>query len=77
MSSETDKLRAQLEMAELEEKLVRAKDTKKGPSHDLKMAVREARQRYRELRDGNPDVPASGDAVVNPEPVTGGVEVQP
>ena len=47
-----DELRAQLVVAELEEKLAKAKDTKKGPSRELKQQLRDARQAYRAERDG-------------------------
>lgn len=65
--SRRDLLEAELEVADLEEKLVKAKGTKAGPSHELKLELREARQRFRELR-GNP-TPGPGDAVASPEPV--------
>ena len=44
-------LRAALEVAELEEQLIAAKDGD-GPSAELKLAVREARRVYREMREG-------------------------
>jgi len=43
-------LRDQLKVAELEEKLANAKATKNGPSRELKLQVREARQKAREGR---------------------------
>lgn len=43
-----DELRAQLEVAELEEELAKAKTTKKGADRELKLKVREARKNYRE-----------------------------
>lgn len=49
-----DELRAALAVAELEEQLVAAKDTEAGPSAELKLAVREARQTYRQMREGYP-----------------------
>jgi hypothetical protein len=51
--SRADELRAELELAELEEKLSKAKATKSGPSRDLKDKVRAARQAYRATREGN------------------------
>lgn len=66
MATRTELLRAELEAAELEEKLAEAK--KDGPaSHELKLQVREARQRFRTLR--GPTQAGPGDAVAAPEPV--------
>lgn len=48
-------IRAELEVVELEEQLVAAKATGDA-SRELKLRVREARQRYRELRGGGVDV---------------------
>ena len=50
--SRADELEAELEVVKLEEKLTTAKDTKKGPSRELKAQVRAARQAYREARGG-------------------------
>jgi len=61
----SDELRAQLEVVELEEKLVAAKDTKKGPSQELKQEVRDARQQAREARDAS----EAGNGVARPETV--------
>lgn len=47
-----DELRAQLAVAELEEKLVKAKEGKTGADQKLKAELREARLRYRAARDG-------------------------
>ena len=47
-----DELKAQLAVAELEEKLSKAKKTKAGPDRKLKDELREARRAYREARDG-------------------------
>jgi len=49
-----DELRAALAVAELEEQLAAAKTTSEGPSAELKLAVREARQTYRTMREGYP-----------------------
>ncbi len=49
-----DELRAALAVAELEEQLAAAKATDDGPSADLKLALREARQTYRTMREGYP-----------------------
>ena len=49
-----DELRAALAVAELEEQLAAAKDTDTGPDHDLKLALRDARQTYRQMREGYP-----------------------
>jgi|GEM_PF-3001228 len=76
MSDETDKLRAQLEMVELEEQLRVAKNTDEGASDDLRLALREARYRYRTLRDASPDALGPGDAVANPAAIDGSVGVQ-
>lgn len=46
--AKADKLRADLEVAELEEELIKAKATKAGPSRELKLALREARAAARE-----------------------------
>lgn len=50
--AKTDELKAQLEVAELEEKLVEAKETKDGPDRKLKNEVRKVRQKARAKRDG-------------------------
>jgi chromosome segregation ATPase len=53
--SRTDELRAELELAELEDKLADAKadpKTKGDKLADLKNHVRAARQAYREAREG-------------------------
>jgi hypothetical protein len=42
-----DELRAQLEVAELEEKLTKAKGTKAGPARELKAELRAARAKAR------------------------------
>ena len=47
----TDELRAALEVAELEEQLADAKATDAGPSPELKLALRDARRVYREMRE--------------------------
>jgi hypothetical protein len=66
VATRTELLRAELEAAELEEQLAAAK--KDGPaSHALKLQVREARKRFRELR--GPTEVGPGDAVATPEPV--------
>jgi hypothetical protein len=62
--SEDEKEVARAEMQKLEAKLRDAKDTDKGPTNKLKLQLREARQRFRELRDANPDPVGSGDATV-------------
>lgn len=49
-----DELRAALAVAELEEQLAAAKATDDGPSAELKLALREARQTYRQMREGYP-----------------------
>lgn len=49
-----DELRAALAVAELEDELAAAKLTPEGPSADLKLALREARQTYRSMREGYP-----------------------
>lgn len=55
-----DELRAALAVAELEDELAAAKLTPDGPSAELKLAVREARRVYRQMREGYP--PAPGEA---------------
>jgi hypothetical protein len=50
--SRVDALRAELELAELEDKLAKAKTTKAGPSRELKDKVRAARQASRQAREG-------------------------
>ncbi len=47
-----DELRAALAVAELEEQLVAAKATGDGPTAELKLALRDARQTYRTMREG-------------------------
>lgn len=49
-----DELRAALAVAELEEALAEAKATDDGPSAELKLALREARQTYRQMREAYP-----------------------
>ncbi len=61
----SDELRAQLKVVELEEKLIKAKDTKNGPSKELKHQVRDARQQAREARDSA----EAGDGVARPETI--------
>jgi len=48
-----DQLRAELELAELEDELVAAKSKKKAPDNlrEIKDKVRAARQAYRQLRE--------------------------
>jgi hypothetical protein len=53
--SRADDLRAELELAELEDELVKAKANKKidpDELRDIKNQVREARQTYRQAREG-------------------------
>lgn len=66
--SRADELHAELEVAELEEQLVAAKDAgDEAMLRDVKYALREARYRFRTLRaGGDPDV-GNGDAVVRPD----------
>jgi hypothetical protein len=45
---------AELAVAELEEQLVAAKDTDDGPTRELKLELRAARERFRRLRSGEP-----------------------
>lgn len=52
--STADELRAALAVAELEEQLADAKATDAGPSDELKLALRDARQAYRTIREGYP-----------------------
>jgi hypothetical protein len=49
-----DELRAALAVAELEEQLIAAKETDDGPSAELRAALREARQTFRQMREGYP-----------------------
>ena len=49
-----DELRAALAVAELEEELAAVKGTDAGPTADLKLALRDARQTYRTMREGYP-----------------------
>jgi len=58
-----DKEQARAEMEALEAQLVEAKESE-SLTPELKLAVREARQRFRELRDADPDAVGPGDAVV-------------
>jgi hypothetical protein len=58
-----DKERARAEMEALEAQLIEAKESGEAPS-ELKLAVREARQRFRTLRDADPDPLGPGDAAV-------------
>jgi hypothetical protein len=50
--SRVDALRAELELAELEEKFSKAKQSKAGPSRELKDQLRAARQASRQAREG-------------------------
>jgi hypothetical protein len=70
--SSSDEMRAALEVAELEEKLVAAKNTKKGPDNDLKLKLREARRVYRELREAEP----AGDGTARPAAVKASARVK-
>jgi uncharacterized coiled-coil DUF342 family protein len=66
--SRSDELRAELDMVELEDKLVEAKKKHKPDSkhmQDLKAEVREARQKFREAREAR--APDAG--VARAEPV--------
>jgi uncharacterized protein (UPF0262 family) len=58
-----DKERARAEMETLEAQLVEAKESGDAPM-ELKLALREARQRFRTLRDADPDPVGPGDATV-------------
>jgi hypothetical protein len=49
-----DELRAALKVAELEEQLLAAKKTKRGPSDELKLELRAARRAHREMREARP-----------------------
>lgn len=49
-----DELRAALAVAELEEELAAAKGTDPGPTAELKLALRDARQTYRQMRESYP-----------------------
>jgi uncharacterized protein (UPF0262 family) len=57
-----DKERARAEMETLEAQLIEAKEAGEAPN-ELKLALREARQRFRTLRDADPDPLGPGDAV--------------
>ncbi len=63
--AKSDDLRAELEVVELEEALIQAKGTKKGPSREQKLQVREARRAAREAREAE----QSGDGVARPKTV--------
>jgi hypothetical protein len=58
-----DKEAARTEMLALEEQLIKAKAAGQDDPA-LKLQLRQARQRFRELRDGNPDPLGPGDATV-------------
>jgi hypothetical protein len=58
-----DKERARAEMEALEAQLIEAKESGE-PPQELKLALREARQRFRELRQVEPDPLGPGDATV-------------
>lgn len=51
MATRVEALEAELEVAQLEEKLIKAKGTKRGPKRELKEELREARRAYRERRN--------------------------
>ena len=51
--TDTNGLRAALEVAELDEQLVAAKATPEGPGPELKARLREARRAYRTMREAN------------------------
>lgn len=73
--SRADDIRALAEaealVADLEDELVAAKVTVDGPTRDLKLKLRDARQKYRELRPGR----SAGDAVVSPDVIAATTEV--
>lgn len=52
MATRVEQLEAELVVARLEEKLEKAKGTKKGPGRALKQELRDARLRHRAARDG-------------------------
>jgi hypothetical protein len=58
-----DKERARAEMKALEAQLIEAKESGE-PSQELKLEVREARRRFRELLQVEPDPLGPGDATV-------------
>jgi hypothetical protein len=58
-----DKEQARAEMEALEAQLVEAKESE-SLTPELKLAVREARQRFRQLRQAEPDPLGPGDATV-------------
>jgi hypothetical protein len=76
--SRADDLRAaqeaELAVVELEDQLAAEKNTKKGASRETKHALREARQRFRDLRGGGPV--AEGDAVASPGAVQASANVE-
>lgn len=72
MTRPVEELEAELEVAKLEEQLRDAKQTSDGPSNELKLELREARRRFRELRQARP----AGEGVARPETVATTAEVK-
>lgn len=75
----TEELRAQLAMVELEERLVALKadpDTDPEVLAECKVALREARVRFRTFREGGRPEPAPGDAVATPGTVATSATVE-
>jgi hypothetical protein len=68
MASKSELLRAEAGVAELEEQLVEAKGQGEA-SRELKLAVREARQAFRELRAASAAEVAEDDGVARPDVV--------
>jgi hypothetical protein len=69
--SRADELAAELEVVRLEEEYVAAKDSGTA-SDEQKLALRDARQRYRDLRAQQ----APGEGVARPEPVQASAAVE-
>jgi hypothetical protein len=68
--SRADELRAELKVAELEEKLAALKGSgDEAKLRKAKYALRDARQQFRQLRAGMPPDVGEGDAVVRPDTI--------
>jgi hypothetical protein len=74
--SKAEELRAELEVLDLEEQLVAAKQDPKADLAQLKAGLREARHRHRTLREAAPPEAAAGDAVVRPDAVKATTKVR-
>jgi hypothetical protein len=74
--SKADELHAELEVLELQEQLVAAKQDPNADLQQLKADLRDARRRHRTLREAAPPEAAAGDAAVRPDTVKATTKVK-